>query len=1015
MSAKEIQKPRKEEDFELRPSPSLREFAQRQYIQKNAYDQQMTANLRKKRDLEERQRIVEEYQKEREKQNQELMRKGSGFGGKFQQPEDDGKSPYIGPKGSMYDPDEGFKHKQRLKLLKPGISAIFDESGHLIQPKDSMEETRGTFNFGKKEVPEQVEVQPKLKYYEEKEEEPEEELDYQTQLRMEEVAKQNEAIKKHLEQLRRDKMSSKKANKFKEELERLNALESKMYDYNRNLDNVKQMNRIGDELTRQARNQALAAIKAGQMRKDNFVKMALESKNTGKDPWARKMVQKMFEAQMMGAGQQNPFALQQLQGQVSAKRIASSSEQSSDKKGKKKADKKIQKLNEELEQNRKAIEELKGEKGALNLAANNQLSKDEVQKIIDETVNKMKPDIEKRAREAGAGPGDIVTLPNGVTIIKPRDPTKPPIFVMPDEPGKDLRNRLNRSTSSLSSSLGSLAESSLEKPNPMMQMMLGMLMNKNMQLLMGGEEQSSSSSSSKSTLHNVPIVINQPYYPPQPQPQAPLPPIARPRTAKPPPQEPQKPSDPLPPVMLDKAVGQSVRSVDPPKKLPSIRSIASESALGKPVPPPLKLPHIGETNEWGMAAPKPPLALDPPSYSSVRDEMIASQVNEYVKAGPIRINQPVQQPIIIPQYLPPPPRPRSRTRTPPPKEAPKPPEPPLPKTDDTYKRASYKVWTVFTVIKFMKFKEDLNKAALKPRQEFSKSYFKEDLPAIKEQNFLMVKSRLESVVAEVIENEEYANLASEQPKLDEVLGKVCEELVDLSTIKKDAKFDNPFVLSFFANTAYSGCWVPEEYYTAFEFNRLSFTSTGQVKNVDDNIRQMIGGGMIIIRGICKELFFNAKKYFNEPELSENAERNLDALGVCIYNAYVAAVAQKCSIVEANTDVITQNDEKPSASEATLGYKEANDGEEVGDNDLLAAVPDASNFPHDAGAVQEKISTCLENLSRFILMQAEDERLPLFKKKLDQSREVAAKMKKIDSEVTEALNEFVREKEKQLKL
>ena len=227
------------------------------------------------------------------------------------------------------------------------------------------------------------------------------------------------------------------------------------------------------------------------------------------------MLQKMFEAQLMGAGQQNPLMLQQLQAQASPKKRTGSSEQTADTRAKKKTDKQIRKLNEELEQNKKALEELKGEKSAVNVAANNQMSKEEVQKIIDETVGKMKPEIEKRAREAGAGPGDIVTLPNGVTIIKPRDPSKPPIFVMPDEPGKELRHRLNRSSSSLSSSVTSLAESGLEKPNPMMQMMLGMLMNKNMQLLLGADEQSSSSGTSKSTLHNVPIVINQPYYPPQ--------------------------------------------------------------------------------------------------------------------------------------------------------------------------------------------------------------------------------------------------------------------------------------------------------------------------------------------------------------------------------------------------------------------------------------------------------------------------------------------------------------------
>lgn len=83
------------------------------------------------------------------------------------------------------------------------------------------------------------------------------------------------------------------------------------------------------------------------------------------------------------------------------------------------------------------------------------------------------------------------------------------------------------------------------------------------------------------------------------------------------------------------------------------------------------------------------------------------------------------------------------------------PEPPLKKTDDEFKRyasltsAAFKVWQVYVVIRFMALKEELTKAVLAAKQNFSQTYFREDLPAIKEQGFLMLKARFEALIADV--------------------------------------------------------------------------------------------------------------------------------------------------------------------------------------------------------------------------------------------------------------------------
>ena len=175
---------------------------------------------------------------------------------------------------------------------------------------------------------------------------------------------------------------------------------------------------------------------------------------------------------------------------------------------------KIKKLNEELEKNKQALENLKNSQAP-------QINTGDVQKIIQDALEAQKKQLEDKAKEVGAGPEDIMTLPNGMTIIKPKDPTKPPIFVMPDDQQKMIRDKLNITKCSLSST-SSISQSLPPKPNPMQQMMLGMLMQKNMRMMMGQDDESSKSSKSKSysstkSMSRMPMNYN-PYqqYPPYP-------------------------------------------------------------------------------------------------------------------------------------------------------------------------------------------------------------------------------------------------------------------------------------------------------------------------------------------------------------------------------------------------------------------------------------------------------------------------------------------------------------------
>ncbi len=49
----------------------------------------------------------------------------------------------------------------------------------------------------------------------------------------------------------------------------------------------------------------------------------------------------------------------------------------------------------------------------------------------------------------------------------------------------------------------------------------------------------------------------------------------------------------------------------------------------------------------------------------------------------------------------------------------------------------------------MALKADLCKSAIAAKQKFAQTYFREDLPAIREQCFLMLKARFDALVAQV--------------------------------------------------------------------------------------------------------------------------------------------------------------------------------------------------------------------------------------------------------------------------
>lgn len=269
-------------------------------------------------------------------------------------------------------------------------------------------------------------------------------------------------------------------------------------------------------------------------------------------------------------------------------------------------------------------------------------------------------------------------------------------------------------------------------------------------------------------------------------------------------------------------------------------------------------------------------------------------------------------------------------------------------------------------------------------------------------------------LTQIAEDQEIGSFSTNQEKLDSTLKLIMDELIDLSTIKPQSKFDNPFVLSFLANTCHASSFVPPEYYTIFEFRRLTFSATGQLRDPSEDVKKMIIGGLIICRGLCRELLFSCKKYFPDIQYVPEALNNLDILGTIVYNAFTTIVKENTQVAEDNTAIVTLNEE-PLPMESGIGWKDEMNGSEATTEELLNGVPDAAQFNYNSEAVDSGMGSFLTNMLRYVQLQAEDERLPLYKKKFESMRELANKGRRTDTDLYNHLVDDVKQKEQDLKI
>lgn len=80
-------------------------------------------------------------------------------------------------------------------------------------------------------------------------------------------------------------------------------------------------------------------------------------------------------------------------------------------------------------------------------------------------------------------------------------------------------------------------------------------------------------------------------------------------------------------------------------------------------------------------------------------------------------------------------------------------------------------------------------------------------------------------------------------------------------------------LKFISLTCTNWGHLPDDYLSQFEFDRLQFSSTGAVKNMDSNRMQMMIGNFFIIKVLIKSILFYPEYNFSQAkmdvELSDN--------------------------------------------------------------------------------------------------------------------------------------------------
>jgi hypothetical protein len=118
--------------------------------------------------------------------------------------------------------------------------------------------------------------------------------------------------------------------------------------------------------------------------------------------------------------------------------------------------------------------------------------------------------------------------------------------------------------------------------------------------------------------------------------------------------------------------------------------------------------------------------------------------------------------------------------------------------------------------------------------------------------------------------------------------------------------------------------MPDYYLYKFEFERLEFSSTGSVKNMDDNVSQMMIGNFFILKILIKTILFHPDYNFEQEgmtdvNISENCQLKLKQISCYIYYMYLVDIVEDNNVIPNNTGAIKDKTRIPALCEDELIY------------------------------------------------------------------------------------------------
>jgi len=118
-------------------------------------------------------------------------------------------------------------------------------------------------------------------------------------------------------------------------------------------------------------------------------------------------------------------------------------------------------------------------------------------------------------------------------------------------------------------------------------------------------------------------------------------------------------------------------------------------------------------------------------------------------------------------------------------------------------------------------------------------------------------------------------------------------------------FQNSLLVRFLVRAYSNYSYSPNEFFYRVELQKLSFSTTGALKNNSQDVLEFLIGMYFIFHILVREILYNSNHSF--PDISGNAEEVFEQIGGYIYHFFVIGYSKEIPDIPNNTEVIKNQD------------------------------------------------------------------------------------------------------------